>query len=91
MFLMAVNKSYFKDTKAYISQKEWLNLWRAVTGIDEITQVHVQKIKQNNNKELYEMAKYSGKDSDYLVNQKVFDTFYKSLKGKTNSCLFWTV
>lgn len=41
-----------------------------------------QKIKQNNNKELYEMAKYSGKDSDYLVNQKVFDTFYKSLKGK---------
>ncbi|MGV3066503.1 protein rep, partial [Staphylococcus simulans] len=80
--LIAVNKSYFKDTKSYISQKEWLNLWRDVTGIDEITQVHVQKIKQNNNKELYEMAKYSGKDSDYLINQKVFDTFYKSLKGK---------
>ena len=80
--LMAVNKSYFKDTKSYISQKEWLDLWRDVTGIDEITQVHVQKIKQNNNKELYEMAKYSGKDSDYLINQKVFDTFYKSLKGK---------
>ncbi|WP_013631090.1 protein rep [Staphylococcus simulans] len=80
--LIAVNKSYFKDTKSYISQKEWLDLWRDVTGIDEITQVHVQKIKQNNNKELYEMAKYSGKDSDYLINQKVFDTFYKSLKGK---------
>ncbi|HHC5970227.1 TPA: protein rep, partial [Staphylococcus aureus] len=80
--LMAVNKSYFKDTKAYISQKEWLNLWRDVTGISEITQVHVQKIKQNSNKELYEMAKYSGKDSDYLINQKVFDAFYKSLKGK---------
>lgn len=28
------------------------------------------------------MAKYSGKDSDYLINQKVFDAFYKSLKGK---------
>src|SRR5699024_7420206 len=40
------------------------------------------KIRQNNNKELYEMAKYSGKDSDYLINQKVFDAFYKSLKGK---------
>uniref|UniRef100_UPI0015C32AD9 protein rep n=1 Tax=Staphylococcus hominis TaxID=1290 RepID=UPI0015C32AD9 len=53
-----------------------------VTGISEITQVHVQKIKQNSNKELYEMAKYSGKDSDYLINQKVFDAFYKSLKGK---------
>ena len=80
--LIAVNKSYFTDKRYYISQKEWLNLWRDVTGISEITQVHVQKIKQNSNKELYEMAKYSGKDSDYLINQKVFDAFYKSLKGK---------
>ena len=80
--LIAVNKSYFTDKRYYISQKEWLNLWRDVTGMPEITQVQVQKIRQNNNKELYEMAKYSGKDSDYLINQKVFDAFYKSLKGK---------
>jgi len=80
--LIAVNKSYFTDKRYYISQKEWLELWRDVTGISEITQVQVQKIRQNNNKELYEMAKYSGKDSDYLINQKVFDAFYKSLKGK---------
>ncbi|MFG5087660.1 protein rep [Campylobacter lari] len=56
--LIAVNRSYFKDTKSYISQKEWLNLWRDVTDMPEITQVQVQKIRQNNNKELYEMAKY---------------------------------
>ena len=80
--LIAVNKSYFTDKRYYISQKEWLELWRDVTGMPEITQVRVQKVKQNNNKGLYEMAKYSGKDSDYLVNQKVFDVFYKSLKGK---------
>ena len=80
--LIAVNKSYFKDTKSYISQKEWLNLWRDVTGMPEITQVHVEKVKANNDKELYEMAKYSGKDSDYLSNQKVFDAYYRSLKGK---------
>ncbi|MCK6226283.1 protein rep [Staphylococcus hominis] len=80
--LIAVNKSYFKDTKAYITQKEWLEMWRDVTGNSEITQVHIQKVKQNNNKELYEMAKYSGKDNDYLINQKVFDAFYKALKGK---------
>ncbi|RNH16884.1 replication protein [Staphylococcus aureus] len=80
--LIAVNKSYFTDKRYYISQKEWLDLWRDVTGMPEITQVRVQKIRQNNNKELYEMAKYSGKDSDYLINQKVFDVFYKSLKGK---------
>lgn len=80
--LIAVNKSYFTDKRYYISQQEWLDLWRDVTGISEITQVQVQKIRQNNNKELYEMAKYSGKDSDYLINQKVFDAFYNSLKGK---------
>ena len=80
--LIAVNKSYFTDKRYYISQQEWLDLWRDVTGMSEIMQVRVQKVRQNNNKELYEMAKYSGKDSDYLVNQKVFDAFYKSLKGK---------
>ncbi|MCS5428547.1 protein rep, partial [Staphylococcus aureus] len=80
--LIAVNKSYFTDKNYYISQKEWLNLWRDVTGMPEITQVHVEKVKANNDKELYEMAKYSGKDSDYLSNQKVFDAYYRSLKGK---------
>lgn len=80
--LIAVNKSYFKDTKSYISQLEWLNLWRDVTGILEITQVFAQKVRTNNDKELYEMAKYSGKDSDYLSSQKVFDAYYRALKGK---------
>ncbi|EKH2185907.1 protein rep [Staphylococcus pseudintermedius] len=80
--LIAVNKSYFTDKLYYINQKKWLELWRSATKDESITQVHVQKIKQNNNKELYELAKYSSKDSDYLASQKVFDAFYKSLKGK---------
>ncbi len=33
-------------------------------------------------KEVYELAKYSAKDCDYLVSRPVFETFYKSLKGK---------
>lgn len=78
--LIAVNKSYFTDKRYYISQQEWLDLWRDVTGISEITQVQVQKIRQNNNKELYEMAKYSGKDSDYLINQKSLMHFINHLK-----------
>ena len=28
------------------------------------------------------MAKYGAKDSDYLMTQDIFDTFYKALKGK---------
>lgn len=33
-------------------------------------------------KEVYELAKYSAKDSDYLVSRPVFEAFYKALKGK---------
>src|SRR5699024_8562170 len=36
----------------------------------------------DNKKEVSEIAKYSAKDSDYLEDEKVFDTFYKSLSGK---------
>ncbi len=39
-----------------------------MTRISEITQIDVRQVKQNN--ELYEMAKYTGKDSDYLSNEK---------------------
>lgn len=80
--LIVVNKSYFTDVKAYLNQKEWLRLWREATGISEITQVDVRRIKEQNSNELYEMAKYTGKDSDYLSNEKVFKVFYESLKGK---------
>lgn len=36
----------------------------------------------NNYKEVYELSKYSAKDSDYLINRKVFSEFYKALNGK---------
>ncbi len=74
--LIVVNKSYFTDVKAYLNQKEWLRLWREATGISEITQVDVRRVKEQNSNELYEMAKYTGKDSDYLSNEKVFKVFY---------------
>ncbi|HFJ5088285.1 TPA: protein rep [Staphylococcus aureus] len=80
--LIVVNKSYFTDVKAYLNQKEWLRLWREATGISEITQVDVRRVKEQNSNELHEMAKYTGKDSDYLSNEKVFKVFYESLKGK---------
>ena len=41
-----------------------------------------QKSKSNNLKEVYELAKYSAKDSDYLISRSVFNIFYKALKGK---------
>lgn len=80
--VIAVNKSYFKKTDLYINHNRWLELWREVTGDFSITQVDVRKAKANDYKEVYELAKYSAKDNDYLINREVFIIFYKSLKGK---------
>lgn len=80
--VIAVNKSYFTDKNYYVSRDRWLELWQQVTDNPSITQVDVRKIKQNNHKEISEVAKYSAKDSDYLINENVFKTFYKALKGK---------
>ena len=80
--VIAVNKSYFTDKDYYISRERWLELWQLSTGDKFITQVDVKKARANNLKEVYELAKYSAKDSDYLVSRPVFETFYKALKGK---------
>jgi len=80
--LIAVNKSYFTQTKQYINRDRWLELWQQVTDNPSITQVDVRKVRENSNKEVAEVAKYSAKDSDYLIDEKVFEVFYKALKGK---------
>jgi plasmid rolling circle replication initiator protein Rep len=80
--LIAVNKSYFTNTKQYISRDRWLELWKQVTKNPLITQVDVRKVRQGENDKVYEIAKYSAKESDYLVSQEVFEVFYRALKGK---------
>lgn len=80
--LIAVNKSYFTDKNYYITHNRWLELWQESTDNPDITQVDVRKVRENKGKEINEIAKYSAKDSDYLVDEKVFEAFYKSLKGK---------
>src|SRR5699024_5688921 len=47
-----------------------------------ITQVDVRKVRNSKDNKVFEIAKYSAKDSDYLINQEVFEVFYKALKGK---------
>ena len=80
--VIAVNKTYFKKSELYINQQRWLELWQEATGNSSITQVDVRKSKSNNLKEVYELAKYSAKDTDYLVSRPVFNVFYRALKGK---------
>ena len=80
--IIEVSKSYFNQTKQYINQERWLDLWKESTGDSSITQVDVRKAKNKDKKAVYELAKYSAKDSDYLVSRPVFEIFYKALKGK---------
>src|SRR5699024_3348839 len=80
--LIAVNKSYFNQATQYISRDRWLELWQQVTKNPLITQVDVRKVRSMKENRIFEIAKYSANDSDYLQNQKVFEVFYKALKGK---------
>lgn len=88
--IIAVRKSYFQKAY-YISQEKWLANWREVTGKtgfvdghDEITQLHIKKVRQGYGKRsaISEVAKYSAKDSEMVTNKNVFDTMYKALKGR---------
>lgn len=82
--LIAVNKSYFTDKDYYISQKEWLKMWRKAKRDDSITQVDVRKFKSKDDifKSVLELSKYIAKDSDYMHSPDVFRVFYRTLKGK---------
>ena len=85
--IIAVVKSYNtrKDiAKGYISEAKWLELWQnAMKDNDKIIkQVKAQSVKENLGNEVFEIAKYSAKDTDYLHSLEVFKIFYHALKGK---------
>ena len=80
--IIAVTKSYF-TSKDYLSRGKFLELWKESKRDNRITQVKVEKItNKGKSNPVLEIAKYSSKDSEYTVNQDVFDIFYNALKGK---------
>jgi hypothetical protein len=95
--LIAVNKSYFKS-RDYVKQETWLGIWRDVMDDASITQVDVRRVnvvagsdvaadghevkKISKGRAANEAAKYAAKDTDYTVNETVFDMFYRALKGR---------
>lgn len=80
--IIAVNKNYFTQTKQYINRDRWLELWQKSTNDYSITQVDVRKAKNGDLKAIYELAKYSAKDNDYLHSRSVFKVFYEALKKR---------
>jgi plasmid rolling circle replication initiator protein Rep len=82
--VIAVKKTYFKD-RTYLTRTRWLDLWCRAMRDPSILIVDVRAVK--NHKEgtlqsgIFEIAKYTAKDTDYTQSQEVFDAFYKALIG----------
>ena len=85
--IFAVNKTYFTDSRQYIKQERWLEMWRKATRLGEkIKVIDVRRIKDKESNDLLkgalEVAKYSAKSQDYLKSDEIFDVFSRVLKGK---------
>lgn len=69
--IVAFNKSYFKKSD-YISQKDWIYLWRDALGVDYDPSVDIRKIRVDPNDSrsladaIKEVSKYSLKSDQFL-------------------------
>ena len=74
--LLMVPKNYFDSRRdLYIERDQWLRMWQEVTGIPEITQVDIRKVKKLKKGDAIttvaaEIAKYATKPSDYVKATK---------------------
>lgn len=70
--LLMVPRAYFdKARDLYISHDEWLTMWQEVTGIPDITQVDIRRVRKRSRHGALEsasaeVAKYATKPSSYL-------------------------
>ena len=83
--LLSVSKGYFSNMNQYVKRDKWLSEWQAVMNDNDITQVDIRAFRENNDKEqkaILELAKYIAKDSDYMISDDAFITFYNSLHKK---------
>src|SRR5699024_9798846 len=71
--ILAVNESYFKDTRIYLTQNDWTNLWKKSLKVDYTPVVDVRRVKSKNKdfgKVIAETAKYTVKADDYLIKDE---------------------
>lgn len=85
--LVAVRKSYFNDTKAYIKQDKLAQLWQKATQSDKYLQVHIGAIKEGDYQGVAEVCKYCIKPLDLekgseLQNVRILTTLAYQLKGQ---------
>lgn len=96
--IVFTRESYFEDKNQMLSNQLLLKYWRQVTKNPNITQVKIQGFRDKDGQIInadsledgsadimdgvLEIAKYSAKSDDYLLNQSVFDDFYTALNNK---------
>src|SRR5699024_9369135 len=68
--ILAVNDSYFKDTRIYLTQEKWTNLWKSCLKVDYTPIVDVRRLRENKGKEVAEVAKYTVKSDDFLIKDE---------------------
>lgn len=67
--LLHVNKSYFSDSRRYMSVDNWAEAWKLALDVDYLPSVDVQRVKDFGggiNGSIAEISKYSVKDADYI-------------------------
>jgi len=87
--ILAVNPSYFSDSKIYISQKKWSLLWADCMSLDYLPVVDVRSFDRATGKEVAEVAKYAVKPSDVIspygddkMTDFVVETLDRALNGR---------
>lgn len=85
--ILMVNKSYFKKPELYLTQENWTSLWKDCLKVDYTPIVDVRAFQTGTKKEtaksVAETAKYTVKDSDYLIqgNNNMTDKTVMDLDG----------
>ena len=95
--LLLVPKDYFERACGlYIERNDWLSMWQEVTGILEITQVDIRRVRKKSSRKpleaiAAEVAKYATKPSSYIkespeglfsASGSVVETLHYALKGR---------
>ena len=72
--ILAVDNSYFTQSRIYLSQNDWTELWKSCLKVDYTPVVDVRRIKENKDKDfgkvVAETAKYTVKPEDFLIRDE---------------------
>ena len=86
--LIAVNKSYFNDSKSYLKYETLRELWSKACCSKELLQIYVRACDNDNYEGVAEVCKYSVKplewdsEASYIQNINILVTLSHALKGQ---------